>query len=77
MNINFAQLKMEKPRAINFLFLVSTMDSQRIPKALLFCNGEKVGSFNAVIKVLKSFSMSTENSEAENLYSHELVHSWF
>jgi tetratricopeptide (TPR) repeat protein len=76
MSISFAQLKMEKPRAIDLLFLVSTLDSQGIPRTLLFRNGEKVRSFNAAIRVLKSFSMLTEDFEGENLYFHELVHSW-
>jgi hypothetical protein len=75
-NISFAQLSQEKPLAIDLLFLISTLDSQGIPKTLLFRDREKVRSFNAAIRVLNSFSMVMEDSEGENLYVSGPVHWW-
>jgi hypothetical protein len=76
MSISFAQIKKEKPRAIDLLFLIATLDSQGIPKTLLFRDGEEVRSFNAAIRVLKSFSLVTEDIQGESLIVHKLIHSW-
>lgn len=76
MSISFAQIKKEKPRAIDLLFLIATLDSQGMPKTLLFRDGEEVRSFNAAIRVLKSFSLVTEDIQGEHLIVHKLVHSW-
>jgi hypothetical protein len=76
MSISFAQIKKKKPRAIDLLFLIATLDSQGIPKTLLFRDGEEVRSFNAAIRVLKSFSLVTEDIQGESLIVHKLIHSW-
>lgn len=76
MTLCFEQLKMEKPRAVDLLFRISTLDPQGIPKTLLFHEGEKVRGFNAAIRLLNTLALVTHDTVHENLWAHRLVHSW-
>jgi tetratricopeptide (TPR) repeat protein len=71
--ISFQHIKLESPKAIELLFLMSLLDRQDIPQEFLTSDDISVVDFEEAIGILKSYSLITEGS-AENCFSmHQMV----
>lgn len=60
--ISFEHIKLENPRSIELLFLISLLDRQDIPTALLTADDEHPVDFEEAIGTLKSYSLITDGS---------------
>lgn len=72
--MSFQQIKSENPRAANILFLMSFMDRQSIPAALLTTDEESTMDFEEAVGTLEAYSFISVDDSGSDYSLHRLVH---
>ena len=71
--VSFDQIRKQKPRAAEILFLMAVLDRQGIPKTILWRDGERGTKFTTALGMLQAFSLIAAKKGGESFEIHRLV----